>query len=150
MPSGYRKDGSKLGFQKGNTFGKGFFKKGNTFGNRFQKGCRAFKTSFKKGHKGLRGEENPKWKGGRIVTGNGYIEILSPAHPFKNRRGYVYEHRLVIEKHLGRYLLPKEIVHHRGKKTDNRIHKLMVFSSNSAHIRFHYNPDRVRPKEIIF
>ena len=151
MPSGYRKDGSKLGFQKGNTFGKGFFKKGNTFGNRFQKGCRAFKTSFKKGHKGLRGKENPKWKGGRIKTGNGYIEILSTAHPFKNRRGYVFEHRLVMEKHLGRYLNPEEVVHHNGTKyplgsvenrQDNRIENLKLFKSSSEHIKFHYTIDK--------
>ena len=62
-----------------------------------------------------------------------------------------YEHRLVVERHLGRSLTKKvEVVHHLGEKDDNRPQMLMAFTSNSAHLRFHHNPKNVKPKEIIF
>lgn len=55
---------------------------------------------------------NPNWKGGITITSHGYRKIKKPEHPFSDISGYVYEHRLVMEKKLGRYLKPNEIVHH--------------------------------------
>lgn len=67
------------------------------------------------------GEKNYFWKGGRVKRSNGYIHIHSPNHPHKIKGNYVYEHRLVMEKKLGRFLEPWEIVHHvNGVKDDNR------------------------------
>lgn len=73
------------------------------------------------GHSGYDGDGNPNFKGGRYIDDKGYIRVLRPEHPFNNR-GYVYEHRLVMEEFLGRYLQPWETVHHINEiKLDNRV-----------------------------
>lgn len=71
------------------------------------------------------GEGAYHWKGGRTRHSKGYIQIWSRGHPNANSRGYVFEHRLVMEKYLGRYLKPWEIIHHKnGIRDDNRIENL--------------------------
>ncbi len=94
------------------------------------------KTSFKKGE--FLGNKHPNWKGGKTIC-MGYIYIKK-THPFCNTLGYVYEHRLIMEKHLNRFLKPEERVHHlNGVKTDNRIANLKLFSNESEHQKFHHN-----------
>jgi hypothetical protein len=67
------------------------------------------------------------FKGGRFNS-RGYILIMSKNHPF-NVRGYVFEHRLVMEKYLGRYLNKDEQIHHKnGIRNDNRIENLEITS----------------------
>jgi endogenous inhibitor of DNA gyrase (YacG/DUF329 family) len=66
------------------------------------------------------GPNHHKWRGGRCKVGK-YEYIKSPDHPYRNSGGYVAEHRLVMEKRLGRYLTPNEEVHHKNTiKNDNR------------------------------
>jgi len=67
----------------------------------------------------------------------GYIKIFKPLHPYCDKNGYVFEHRLVMEKQIGRYLYKYELVHHINKKTgDNRIANLMLFNNDGAHRNF--------------
>ena len=66
-------------------------------------------------------EANGHWKGGRTVDKRrGYIYIKLPPDDFfyrmVNHLGYVFEHRLVVAKALGRNLHSWEIVHHKHTK----------------------------------
>jgi hypothetical protein len=84
-------------------------------------------------------EKNHFWNGGITFQKAGYKMILNRSHPFCNMRGYVAEHRIVMENKIGRYLTKQEVVHHiNGDVVDNRIENLMLFKNNSEHMRYHY------------
>lgn len=85
------------------------------------------------------GARGSNWKGGKSHSG-GRILVLCPDHPYANYHGRVLEHRLVMEKHIGRTLLPSEIVHHiNHDSSDNRIENLQLYASNSQHVTDHNN-----------
>jgi len=69
---------------------------------------------------------------------NGYILQKTINHPYCNGRGYVPEHRLIMENQLKRYLLPRvELVHHEnGIRDDNRIENLKL-SNPKDHAKGH-------------
>lgn len=79
--------------------------------------------------KGQVGPAHHAWRGGRWVHNNGYVMVKAEGHPAASRWGYVAEHRLVMEKRLGRVLLPTEQVHHKnGLRNDNRDENLELWS----------------------
>lgn len=87
-------------------------------------------TEFKKG------QIPHNFKGWRMS--NGYKDIYLPTHPNSKKSGHVAEHRLVMEKYIGRYLDRKEVVHHKnGMKSDNRIENLELIESTNEHTRMH-------------
>jgi hypothetical protein len=91
----------------------GFFKKGNTK------------------------EKCINYKEGKQVC-NGYITVLDHNHPNRSKKNYVYEHRVVMEKHIGRLLTEKEVVHHIDfNKKNNDISNLMLFENDSEHKKYH-------------
>jgi len=66
-------------------------------------------------------DKNPNWKGG-YITKKGYRVLR------KNGK-YIFEHRYVMQEHVGRKLLPTENVHHiNGNKADNRIENLELWT----------------------
>jgi len=84
------------------------------------------------------GEKAANWKGGKRITKDGYVAIYSPHHPFAKRDKTVLEHRLIMEKIIGRFLQPFEIVHHKnGIKDDNRIENL-ILTTQAEHIKLEW------------
>lgn len=78
----------------------------------------------------VKGARAYNWTGGRKLDSAGYVYLYSPDHPNSpnTRRSYIAEHRLVMEKMLGRYLLKSEEVHHKnGIKDDNRPENLELW-----------------------
>lgn len=86
---------------------------------------------------------------GRIKR-SGYWYIYSFDHPHRNKQNHIAEHRLVMEKSIGRYLEPQEVVHHiNGDITDNRIENLQLFSSHGQHTKYAH-PDIFEKQKIAF
>jgi hypothetical protein len=85
-----------------------------------------------------RGSDHPKWGGGRIKDArSGYISVLAAADdpigwPMRRTtHNYVFEHRLLMARHLGRSLTRQESVHHiNGVKDDNRLENLELWSKS--------------------
>ena len=72
----------------------------------------------------------------RIVNKDGYYERAVSNHPFAHR-GYVEEHRIIMEIHIGRFVKPEEIIHHmNGNKLDNRIENLEL-TTRAEHCKLH-------------
>jgi hypothetical protein len=85
-----------------------------------------------------KGSDNPRWNNGRTIMGRGYVLISAPDHPRADKYGYVYEHIVVMEKHLGRPLLPAETIHHLdGNKLNNDPKNLVLFATMGMHTKFH-------------
>ena len=83
------------------------------------------------------------WPVKRVIAGEfvvqhtgGYIKVFVPMHPASNS-GYVYLHRLIAERKIGRLLIRGEVVHHINEDvTDNRPENLQVLT-HKQHRQIH-------------
>jgi hypothetical protein len=94
------------------------------------------------------GEKHCHWKGGKSHN-SGFIQVLMHSHPNASKTGYIAEHRLVMEKQLGRYLNKDEKIHHiNGDKTDNRPENLFLCQGHQHHQRVHHSLEKAREEAI--
>jgi hypothetical protein len=96
------------------------------------------------------GEDNPAWRGGRVIDQDGYVRIRMKDHPRSWGIGYVYEHILVMEKKIGREV-PKDMhVHHINEvKHDNRPENLALLTP-SEHNAVHRRQTNLDGNKVIF
>lgn len=98
------------------------------------------KLSFHRANPDIwKGKGGISWKGGRTRTRDGYVMVLAADHQSVQgtTQRYVREHRLVMEKVLGRPLKRGEEVHHKnGIRDDNRSENLELWThSQPAGVR---------------
>jgi ribosomal protein L37AE/L43A len=85
---------------------------------------------------GRKGNKHPNWiNTDRRHNFRGYVMVrLSPDdffYPTCSRRGWIFEHRLVVAKSLGRNLHLWEIVHHKNHiRDDNKLENLQLISDD--------------------
>ena len=97
----------------------------NVSGQTIRRWLRLYGLDVTRKGRGKCGPAHHCWSGGVIKTSGGYIQVYSPTHPCASSKGYVLEHRLEMEEHIGRILEPDEIVHHiDGDKINNDISNL--------------------------
>jgi len=114
----------------------------------------AIKAALRKAYpNGSGGENSSAWKGGRYRIKTGYVRVYAPDHP-DARNNTVFEHRLVMEKVLGRYLEADEIVHHIDGNKSNNDPANLALTRQGDHISQHWKAGhevikmRVRMKEL--
>lgn len=101
-----------------------------------------FKPGTKPWNKGLLGyqggDKHYNWKGGKHTDSRGYVHQFDPNKLGKSHGKREYEHRLIVEKSLGRKLRKGETIHHINENTsDNRLKNLYLFKTDSAHRLYH-------------
>lgn len=75
---------------------------------------------------------------GRKRSKKGYQVICIKTHPNSDGQGCIFEHRVIMEMFIGRYLTKDEIIHHKnGIKHDNRLSNLEI-TTNAEHTRLHH------------
>jgi hypothetical protein len=82
---------------------------------------------------------NPDWN--RTSWSQDYPTVFCPDHPAAWPNGYIYIHRLVAEKALGRLLQKTEVVHHLDENKENfSANNLEVLTGQNEHQKKHAKP----------
>lgn len=93
-------------------------------------------TGIKRRNVRISGSMHPNWITGKIINKDGYIKLNVGG----GKR--VFEHKFIMEQHLGRKLIKPEEIHHiNGDKQDNRIENLELCKNKADHKRKHKQYD---------
>lgn len=72
------------------------------------------------------------------IIKKGYRKVLMPLHPRSDVKGYVFEHIVVAEKHIGRSIAKGEEIHHADfNKQNNSPDNLIVCANHAEHMVHH-------------
>lgn len=113
-------------------FVKGFTPDGSII---FVKGQKSWNKGLKFPERSL--DKSSGWKGGRTLHQGKYWLVYKPQRPCCDNKGYVREHRLVLEECLGRYLRKDELVHHKDGNTLNNNPLNLGLVNRSDHMKMH-------------
>jgi len=94
-----------------------------------------------RGWPGIKRENHPAWKGGRLIDGDGYVRVYAPDHFAPRKGGYILEHRLIMERLLNRPLWPKECVHHKDHNRQNNDPINLELIERGVHSKHHRQLD---------
>lgn len=80
---------------------------------------------------------------GKFIDSDGYIKIKCYGHPRSVRGRDIYEHIIVMEQFLNRFLTDDEVVHHiDGNKTNNILNNLLLMTKKEHHT-LHYKERKI-------
>lgn len=82
------------------------------------------------------------WTIHHIVSKGKYNYAVVPKHPNATDKGYVLEHRIVMENSLGRLLRKDEVVHHKNGNTKDNVLGNLSLMTKSEHSRGHQSTGR--------
>jgi predicted Zn-ribbon and HTH transcriptional regulator len=66
-----------------------------------------------------------------------YVYFRDANHPLASKHGYVFYHRHIMSIHIGRWLLPDEIVHHIDEDGTNNSIENLVITNRTDHAKHH-------------
>ena len=90
-----------------------------------------------------KGKNHSGWKGGRGLK-SGYWTVYNPDHPRTSNIRRVWEHLLIMEKHIGRYIKKSEPIHHIDfNRQNNKIENLYLCKDSSEHQRLSKSVNKI-------
>jgi len=99
----------------------------------------------------VKGEDNASFKGYRKISRYGYVLLYTPEHVRANHAGYVWEHLLIMEKHIHRSLKyfgkqnkNNEVCHHKDRDRQNNSIGNLQLMTLSEHTSLHLKEDKDR------